>query len=537
MDNRLYQDIISDLPQFNPDIANGYSVKDMADAEEYIARIFQCASADFPPIFKFVGLRCLTPEEEQREIERTSERIPERDISKTDVYMVEAIFDFDGQKITRNINIPFMREGGTLFLRGSRSTIHPILADLVFSISDLGLFTMLLRAKFTLTRTNYGVLKDGESITHFVVAGNIYQSKESVADSRKANKVESTIGHYLFCKYGVTETFKRYYDTDVIIEEKRPGLSEIYPETDYVMFTTMGLPPLEKRRSSQSDWTPTNLVLIIPRDKAEQHQGISLLATHFFYVIDQFPQRFTLEHIDQDGTWRIAMGYILHRAKENEGKLLNEIDKHLNSLDRYTDSETKRHLEMEGIHVDNLYDLFVHVLDTITTRIVNDNSGCMWGKNLLVKRYALSGITEAIFNFTWQLEKERDSLTYKRLRWTLSRMITPDSFMGIQSKHGELGSVQYPGDCMIFKHTCVSIRQMNAVTGKGKTKSFKPNELAYQLDASIAEAGSVCNFAKGSPDGRSRLNMFARLDSNGRFQRNPDNIELLDNAQKEIQKY
>ncbi|QDB71160.1 hypothetical protein CPT_Moabite_130 [Serratia phage Moabite] len=537
MDNRLYQEIIADLPQFNPDIAKGYSVKDMEDAEEYIHRIFECASADFPPIFKFVGLRRLTPEEEQREIERTSERIPERDVSQTDVYMCEAIFDFDGQKVTRNINLPYMREAGTIFLRGSRSTIHPILADLVFSVSDLGLFTMLLRAKFTLTRTNYGVLKDGESITHFVVAGNIYQSKESVADSRKANKVESTIGHYLFCKYGVTETFKRYYDTDVIIEEKRPGLSEIYPVEDYVMFTTMGLPPLEKRRREQSDWTPTNLVLIIPRDKCEEHPGVSLLATHFFYVIDQFPSRFTLEHIDQDGTWRIAMGYILHRAKENEGKLLNEIDKHLNSLDRYVDYETKRHLEMEGIQVDNLYDLFVHVLDTITSRIVNDNSGRMWGKHLLVKRYALSGITEAIFNFTWQLEKERDSLTFRRLRWTLSRMITPDAFLGIQSKHGELGSVQYPGDCMIFKHTCVSIRQMNAVTGKGKTKSFKPNELAYQLDGSIAEAGSACNFAKGSPDGRSRLNMFLHIDKNGRIVRNPDLVELIDQAQKEISKY
>ena len=97
-----------------------------------------------------------------------------------------------------------------------------------------------------------------------------------------------------------------------------------------------------------------------------------------------------------------------------------------------------------------------------------------------------------------------------------------------------MNSVQYPGDNMIFKHTCIAIRQVNAVPGKGKTKNFKPNEAAYRLHASIMECGSICNFAKGIPDGRGRLNVYAHTDQNGMFVRNPKNIDLLDQVQEEI---
>lgn len=534
MDIDLFNDILRDEPTFNSDIAGGFAVKDMEDAEEYIDRIAQCASQDFPPDVEYLGLRRLTPFEEAQVIIKTNERADSRgevDIARTDAVMSELKIRFQGEHdLPRNINIPFVREAGTLFLGGSRSTIHPILADLVFSVAGNDLFVILFRAKFTLKRDNYTLLVDGESIPSFVVWGNIYQGASATA--KRSNQFRSTIGHYLFCKYGVTETFKRYYDTDVMIEENRPNLRDDYPVEDYVFFTTQGLPPSERRRNL-TDWKPTKLVLIIPREAVRANIGVTLLATHFFYVVDRHPERFNLEYIELPDTWRIIMGFILDQGKENEGKILNKVDLHLRSLDSYVDAETKKNLRQEGIEAENLYDLFIHILETIQDRLKDDNSGNMWGKYLLVKRYALSGITEAIFNFTWQLEKEQKSLRLRRLQWKLSTFLTTNAFLGIQRNHGELNSVQYPGDNMIFKHTCIAIRQVNAVIGK-KTKSFKPNEPAYHLHSSILECGSVCNFGKKIPDGRDRMNVFAHTDKNGMFVPNPEYVELLAQVQEEI---
>lgn len=535
MDKELFDDIVDRLPKFNKDIAGGFAVKDLADAESYIDRIAQCAAQDFPPDVGYLGLRRLNPYEEAQAIIKGNEKAERRgeiDIAQTDVTMSEMKISFqETNTLTRNVNIPFVREAGTLWLGGSRATIHPILADLVFSVAGNDLFVILFRAKFTLKRSNYTVLQDGESVPSFIVWGKIYQGK--TGDENKKQAFNSSIGHYLFCKYGVTETFKRFYDTDIIIEENSPNLREQYPEQDYVFFTTQGLPPPERRRV-MSDWKPTNLVLIVPREAVNQNIGVQLLATHFFYVVDRYPDRFSLTYIDMPDTWRIIMGFILHKGNENEGKLLNKVDLHLKSLDSYVDAESKKNLRQEGIEADNLYELFIHILETIQDRLQVDNSGNMWGKYLLVKRYALSGITESIFNFTWQLEKEQKTLRLKRLMWKLSSFLTTNAFLNIQRGHGELNSVQYPGDNMIFKHTCIAIRQVNAVPGKGKTKNFKPNEAAYRLHASIMECGSICNFAKGIPDGRGRLNVYAHTDQNGMFVRNPKNIDLLDQVQEEI---
>lgn len=537
MDKELFDDITETLPKFNPDIAKGYAVKDMADSEEYIHRIAECAAEDFPEGLEFVNLRLLTPREEFRVLQDTkarSQRRREIDIAQTDVVMAELKLRFGDQTLVRNINIPFMREAGTIYLSGSRATIHPILADLVFSVVDNGLFVILFRAKFTLKRANVSVIRDGESLPAQIIWGNIYQGKNSAQDKTKGGVFRSSIGHYLFCKMGVTEVFRKYYNSDIIIDELRPDLREQYPIEDYVIFQSQKQAPIHLRRKPLNDWKPTNLVLIVPRKDVEKYEGVTTLAAHFFYVVDQYPERFDLRYIDLPGTWRIVMGFILHKGKENEGKLLNEVDKHLRSLDSYVDRETRKNFAQEGIDANDIYDLFIHVIDTIRDRIQNDDSGNMWGKYLLVKRYALSGITESIFNFTWQLEKEKTPLQIKRLNWKLAQMILTNAFMAIQRDHGELNSVQYPGDCMIFKHTCIAIRQVNAVTGK-KTKSFKANEPAYQLHSSIFECASICNFAKGIPDGRGRLNMTALTTENGRFIRNPKNIELLDQAQLEIE--
>lgn len=538
MDKELFDDIVETLPKFNPDIANGYAVKDMADADEYIRRIAECAAEDFPDSFKFVGLRLLSPWEELKVLQDNKAKNPKRreiDIAQTDVVMAELKFRFNEEQILiRHINIPFMREAGTLYLSGSRSTIHPILADLVFSVAPNGLFVILFRAKFTLKRANVSVMCDGQSIPSQIIWGNIYQGQGNKQDKSKDGIFRSSIGHYLFCKMGVTEAFRQYYQADIQIEEWRHDLREQYPIEDYVFFESQKLPPLHLRRKPLTDWKPTNLVLIVPRNAVEKYEGVTTLAAHFFYVVDQYPERFNLKYIDLPGTWRIVMGFILHKGKDNEGKLLNEVDKHLRSLDSYVDKETRKNFIQEGIDAKNIYDLFIHVIDTIRDRLQHDDSGNMWGKYLLVKRYALSGITESIFNFTWQLEKEKTSLQYRMLNWKLHQMILTNAFMAIQRNHGELNSVQYPGDCMIFKHTCIAIRQVNAVTGNN-TKSFKANEPAYQLHSSIFECGSICNFAKGISDGRGRLNMTAKTTPEGRFIRNPDNIEILDQAQFEIE--
>ena len=161
----------------------------------------------------------------------------------------------------------------------------------------------------------------------------------------------------------------------------------------------------------------------------------------------------------------------------------------------------------------------------------------MYNKYLPVNLYLLSPITDAIFSMYWILDNNRkERMTRCQLEWNISQHLIEQRWRNISNGHREKTNVQFAGDCMLFKHTCNSVRQVDAVSSRGGSKKRKldENDPSYHLHASIAECSSVCNFSKRSLDGRSKINPCALTNSEGRFLQNPRFIDIISQAQSEI---
>ncbi|WBF04875.1 hypothetical protein [Erwinia phage vB_Ea277G] len=544
-DLELFDFIHDDLPQFNPRICEGFVGEAMESDLEYLDSVARCADEGFPPEFRYMGIRRLSPLETVKEtLMKSDSGKREFDIAESDLYLAEMLFKYTDPKtkqetlIPKPIFLPFAGEAGNLMLSGTTNTIASVLGDPVFTVTDRDVFVIFARAKFTMETQQYQLLQDGETVNSYVVKVTAHNArpKTKASEVRHLPKTISTTGHYLFCKYGVTDVFRRFYGLDVIVCDVN-DVREMYQGEQWTVLSSkyacgIGRPVHSPKKYGM----PTQLNLVFRTDQLTmKNTDFHTAAAHFFYVVDHFPLYFNAQNIDHPDSWKVVMGYTIHRSNESEGKLLNKIDNHLDSLDRYVDVKARRDLRNIGIDVRDIYEFFIHMNDTIQQRMNNADPGNMWGKYLMVNRYVYSSITDAIFNLGWSLNRERHPISLQKIKLLLGKKINILSFPMGRRSHGEITSVQFPGDCYLFKYTCNIIRQTNAVIQKGKKKKvINVNDVSYHLHPSVVECGSYCNFPKPSPDGRTKLNPFAWIDDDGMFIRNPKYVNLLNMMKDEI---
>lgn len=523
MDGDYWQYAMRDKPKFNELVCSGYVTHSLQDAVQWLDRFIRSTSTSFPDCFKYKGIRVLGPFEQYKRNVFNKDATRQFELARTDCFLTELEFEFndngDIQTIYRELWIPFGRQGNRMRIYGSMATLHPVVADRLISVTMTGLFIIIQRAKFNLEKKEYTVVKDGEVFT-----GNFLESRLHNEGKVKPSETwgSPTTGHYLFAKYGPVEAFKHYYDTEVYICS-REDLDPRYNPDEHYLFTA------KDRVGRQRKQRDTNFALIVPREKFDKEPGLQILVISFFYATDYHNTSFRLEDIERPADWIKTLAYTSFQQKDNLATQIAKIEKHLESLEDYIDEMTMEIILDEGlVGVESIYDLLSFANDNVIDLMRSSNIGSMWGKYLMVKRYVLSSITFQIILLGWELRKSREALSLKIIKWTLGSKLHPTAFLGIVKGHGEKTNVQYPGDCMLFKHTLISVRQIDAVaTPNGKSK-INVDDPGYQFDPSILDSGSVVNFPKGEPDGRKKLNPFISIDEKGKIIPGPYHEMLLE---------
>lgn len=532
MDGEYWRYAMRDKPKFNEKVCRGYVGESLKDVVQYIDRFIRSTSSSFPDNFRYKGIKVLGPFEQYRRSVLLNEVKREYDLAQTDWFLTELTFEFDDKgdvkTIERELWLPYCRQGNTTMIKGSLATLHPVLADRLISVTQQGLFFIIQRAKFNLDKKDYIVLRDGEIFTSIMLEAYLHND---AANKKQNDKwAGPTTGHYLFAKYGVVEAFRIFYKVDVYICESTDIDPRYDPDIHYKFSS-------KERHGRKKLHRVTDFVMIVPRDAFDKEPGVANLVMSFFYATDYYNDSFQLADIERPDDWLKTLAYAIFREKGNLGTQLTKIMKHMDSLEDYIDEMTHEVIVEEGLEgIETIYDLLVYANDNVIHLMNTTDVGSMWGKYLMVKRYVLSSITFQIINLSWTLKKDKDALTLKMVKWRLGSNLHPNSYLGIIKDHGEKTNVQYPGDNMLIKHTMISIRQIDAVvSSSGKSKS-NPNDPAYQFHPSILDSGSVVNFPKREPDGRSKLNPFITIDSNGKILPNPKYREKLE-AMKEEMKF
>lgn len=545
MDRELGRLVDGDTPKLNPLIANGLAVAHMAgvpDAqgrnvsgvEQYIDQVFRSASKGFPDGLTYVGCRRCTPQEEFAVITKKKGAKRMFDVAKSDIYMMQYFFRYKGEDLEpRHLYLPFVSDAGTITLGGSRFNISPILSDRVISVGVSNIFVRLLRDRLTFERMGQHYMVDGKRETVQVAWALIYHRNAKMKKLRATVKANCTLMHYLLCKYGFTDTFLKFGNCRPIVGGAEVN-KNVYPEDEWVICSSTQVKP---KGCGRGFYEPTHLRIAIRKE--EMTPMVRNMLGGFFYIADHFPSRVLPEYVDSKRMWMILLGHVIFSGTINEGKLYDDINDHMTSLDEYLDQLVILKLKDIGVNVEDVYQLFSIVIEKFNDWLLGatDKVASVYDKELSILYYVLYEITAAIFKLYFKLKAaSKKELTAKEITATMNLTLRTGLVFSMTKNHGEVSTISSPGDNKAFKITSLLVPQSGSNRMSSRKDRAVLNDPSKRLHASIAEVCGYANLPKSAPDGRSRLNPHLQIDPKGVVLRNPERVELLDQIQEMIKR-
>lgn len=554
MDREISRLIDQHTPKLNPDLAGGLAQKHMQEAEAWVDSVFRAVARGFPDNFTYVkGERC-TPQEEFDEATRKKNNKRMYDVARSDIYMMKYIFrhtDKSGktEEIKRYMYLPSVSDAGVIYLGGSRFVISPILADRVISKGEDSIFVKLIRAKLTFHREQQHYLandvtgRDFRETVH-VAWSLVYNKNQKMQKLKPVIKANTTLVHYLFCKYGLMETFRKFGNCQPVVGDASTISEAEYPPSEWVICKT-NTHTRPARTYTLKHYTPTTFRLAIRR--SEYTNQVKNLVCGFFYIVDHFPSYIlpkfisTAEHPypREKAMWMIYMGHLLFSSNISAGKLEDDIAEHIRSLDEYIDEVMKLKFKEIGMPVEDLYQLFGIVMENFQDWILSarDHVSSMYDKELSVLYYVLDEITKQINKFYFKLKAaSKKDLNTKEITTMMNQTLRTGLVYSITKKHGEVSTISCPGDNKAFKTTAQLVPQTSSSRQTGRKDNAAISDPTKKIHISVCEVGGYANLPKSDPSGHGRLNPHLRTDAKGVVLRDPALIELLDATQAKMQR-
>ena len=548
LDKRLFNLLNKEIPKFNQDIIDGLAYVQLKSAKNDVDRVMRTAESTMPDGFAFMGSQACGPQETYRVItglnSKTDTRTRAVDMAWNDLYMVKYQFELDGDPLTdRYQYLPMPRKGNLMSIGDRVFTITPVLGDRCFSIGVDNVFVPLNRAVVTYKQLIHSIDVDGMFTSRLVVWSKLHNRGGSAINGRDSDRLRigqvfTTIGHYLFAKYGLLETFQKFCKCDIhVINET--NLDAYVNEhglklTEYHQVRSRKVKPDGfKAKINYSDIQSDVMVLI----KMEETTPLALdLLCAFFYMIDYYPEYNDVEELKTTWNWKVWMGFVLWGDQLGHGKLVENVDSHLVTLDKYVDDEVKHLLrEEEDLVVADFYELCVFILNNMGD-MIRDNSyeiGSMYNKSLLVNRYVLSDINDNIFKAVFEIsnnrKKKHQAKDYNKVlgRYMGHATITK---LRLTSEKPYMSTCSLPGDNRLFKLGIQVVRQSKSTRDGGKSSGINVNDPANHLHESILEAGNYLILPKRSPTGDSTINPTVKLDEKFTIRRKEHLRELIEDV-------
>lgn len=534
------------IPKINPLIGEGVAYRQMIDLHQTIHQqlstlLRKDREADLPEGFDYIGCEILTPEEEYDERGRRKNKQSNRAGSAsegfqylpTDTYYVRFSFQNGDSVIERNMQIPFLRRGSIMQIVGTRYGISPVIKTRGVSITPKGFFVSFDSNQVNFERKSRSFLVNGTS-RHFYlpVSNDLHRYK------KKGSKAfNPPLVGWLFAKWGVKETFKRYLGVD----------AEFYADDDFKLreldtekYVVCRAPlPYKGERHSQ-------FAVVLKKEDLTKHAEI-FIGT-LFYIAIFYGDRINVDVMDNVTLWRILLGYSVHGEGEyNDPKHLFMINKHLTeTVEKYLDPIFQAQLLQEGLEFDDIYEFFFYIID-LYTKSGNRISGSLantWGRYLTCAEYVLVGIRHNIRKCMWELKDAAKNTTTgesglpvskRRIESIINRKISADILTNISTGHGEVAPLQVTTDNMLIGVTSRAIDETDAkkTSGSGK-KVVDLNDPTKHIHASWIEVGSVANLPKSSPFGLAVLNPYLQVNQWGKITRKDSNRKVLDATQADL---
>jgi hypothetical protein len=540
MDPLLCKIIDANTPKFNRNIADGLATIHIPYALDRVDKIARSASQGFPKDLVYHGVERCTPTEEFHEVTRAKNNKKRSvDIARSDLYLCKYLFSYKGEKLPpKYFFLPYVSDGATIMMAGSRYAVSPVITDKVISPSINEVFVRLLRDKITFERLSYTIVINDRRETTQVVWSTIYHKPASMRKMKSNVKANCSIVHYLFCKYGLDHTFEKYAGFKPIIIAGNVD-NTLYNSEKYTVFSSSyeasGGGP---KGFGKGYYVGTNLKFVVPNELVT-NMSKSLIAG-FYYIIDHFQGNNNIEYFNEVMFWQVLFGKILFSHHYTDGKLISFVSKHISSLDEYLDKIVQEQLEDIGYKCENIYDLFAVVIDSFSNWLFNSGGkvSSMYDKELSILYNVLESINNAIFNLNFRLKTANTKeLSKNEVINIINSVIKTRAIFSLTKSHLNMSSVSYSGDNKFLSVTNILVPQSTSGKSNGKKKKREPvSDPSKHLNASLAEVGGFINLPKSEPTGHSRINPYVKIDHKAVIVRDERKVELLNSIQAKIKR-
>jgi len=537
--NRLFAELVErHTPRYNPDVMNGLACLYVPLAQEWLDGIFRSAAKSFPKGLTYDGCERCTPYEEYAYATRLHGNKRTFDLAESDLFLLKLKFSFEddeGHKEAlpfRYMYMPFVNEADIFRISGTMYHVTGVLSDKVISPGMNSIFVRLIRDRLTFRHIGHSVMVGNRRETFNVVWSGIYRKPTKERSAPVTTQANSSIAHYLFARYGFTETFRKYAGFVPTVGHYSPGQT-FSPNTIVCRSSYYGTHS-KPNTFIQFKYQSSDLYLEIP----EKHwnSATASLVAGFFYVVDHFPDRFVANRLDSTFLWSILLGNIIFSGVYSEAKLFESIDEHFKSLDDYLDIIVHDKLREIGWNVENFYDLIAKIMIDFPNLLLGGqiNVNSMFNKTVEILYYMLAEIAFKIFKVNYQLRKSRSKkpLTIRSVTEAFNKIMTPRTIFRITKDKMIVETVSYCGDHKYFKLTSkITEQESGSSRYRRKSKRVTLNE-SNHIDASMVEGGNVLFLSKSNPMPNTRINPYVTIDrKTGTLLPNPEFTDVLANLQ------
>lgn len=530
------------IPQFNAVLLNGLATEHLKKAIHMVDQQLREISATFPEGFVYEHIKYCTPEQEYEYMCRKHSNSSVLEISKSTVRLAHIQFSYFGKlQEPKPLYLPYANPGGLFILRDSVYSISPVLADDTISIGDGEVYVPLNGTRLLSSRLQYEFRMNNEPYTALVPYSKVYnrsaKGKESKAKSTVNVTAETCLVHYLLCRYGLVRTIEQYLGWSPIIGRVR-DLENQLDTSQWIIFKPNGVRP---RTLKTRMYQPADFAIAMPVDQFTP-VSVGYIAS-IFYIIDHFPERVLVEYIGLEhevNLWRTLLGFMIFGDENGEIVLLKRVNTHINVwLDKYLDDSVRLGLRQQNIRCNTIYDLMDNIVEILCTQVCQGANieADLSGKKLMVLRYLMLDVVKTINNFRFALgsksgEQSKKILTEKDIARLIRDKLNTEAIFDANKKHGEVTSVQYPGDNMVFKITSNVTAQSDATGGGGSNDLNDPSRQAH---ASQLHVCAFNNITKSDPSGRSKLRPTLKLGEDlSTVIHDPKEVPLIDEVQSKI---
>lgn len=539
IDPQLLEGLKEYIPPLHDRIAAGYAKTQLDTVDQDLHEVLLSARGGFPEGLVYEGCERTSPQDTFRFLttpRSTSVTRTQFDLSKTDVFLTKFKFSFEGRPVKdQYLFLPFVNDCSQMHVRDSLFYIKPVVADALMSVEGDYIFINVTSTRGNVYKKRHSILINGIGSINNIIHAMIHHELSKLHRSFKNKAVKLrilSVAHYLFAKYGVEETFRRFEDADVVI-----GADDIteknYPRDAWTIFESTGQKPdghPDKFYQSHS------IRIAVPVSKVTPH--VVSMMTALFFVLDNYPVNLTISDVKDPKWWLKTMGVIIFGTEMSEIDCYEKAKEHFQSMDGYFDSIAREEAISRQIFVSDMYQ-FIHYISQNFSRLIEQESrkgaNCMYGKRLTVSRYILAEIYANIFRAINFSKKRSGSLTHADIEKMLGRAFRLRQVFEINSGLQYVTTIQSPSDCRMFKITCSVIPQQKTQPKSNDVSKAALRDPKRLLDISHVEVGAITHLPKSHPIGDAIVSPFAKTTSNGTLLPNPIFKDLIARTEHLIQ--